>query len=182
VTARPSGPGTGNIVECRVPHDTHPDFIGAFVAMTADGVIGLDGDLPWHYSEDLKRFKRHTLDSNIVMGRLTWESVGGKPLPRRRNMVVTSRKIDGVECYPSIEAAIDDRDGPVWIIGGGQIYTASLQLCHVLDVTWVPDRVDDPSAVRFPRINPARWLAGPRRPMPEDERLHTQRFYRRVSR
>ena len=61
----------------------------AIVAMNAARVIGRDGTLPWHYSEDLKRFKRLTTGTTIVMGRNTFESIGSKPLPNRDNRVVT---------------------------------------------------------------------------------------------
>ncbi len=149
--------------------------------MNEDRVIGVNGDLPWHYSEDLKRFKRMTLGSAIVMGRLTWESIGGKPLPGRRNMVITRSTIEGVECFTSVAAAASATTQPVWFIGGGQLYQSALELCHVLDVTWVPDRVTDPTAVRFPAIDPDRWIPGPRTPMAEDERLHNQRFYSNAS-
>ena len=84
-------------------------MIGAIVAISANGVIGKDGDLPWHYSEDLKRFKQLTLDSTIIMGRNTWDSLPRKPLPKRRNIVITRRGVEGVENYSSIEEALEKR-------------------------------------------------------------------------
>ena len=74
---------------------------------------------------------------------------------------------------------MNESPGPIWIIGGAQIYTMALPMCHMLDVTWVPDRVDNPSAVRFPELPCSQWRAGPREPLEEDERLVNQRFYRR---
>lgn len=165
-------------VPAHIPADDDPAFRGAFVAMNDDHVIGVNGDLPWHYSEDLKRFKRMTMSSAIIMGRLTWESIGAKALPGRRNMVITRSDIEGVECFRSAADAANASDQPVWFIGGGQLYQSALNLCHVLDVTWVPDRVTDPSAVRFPDIDSSQWKPGPRAPMAEDERLQCQRFYR----
>jgi len=165
-------------VPAHIPADEDPQFRGAFVAMNERQVIGVNGDLPWHYSEDLKRFKRMTLGSAIIMGRLTWESIGARPLPGRRNMVISRQDLEGVECFRSAADAAAVTDQPVWFIGGGQLYGSALELCHVLDVTWVPDRVDDSSAVRFPDIDPARWIPGPRTIMSEDTRLQNQRFYR----
>ena len=137
------------------------DNIGAIVAMTCDGVIGVDGKLPWHYSEDLKRFKRLTLGSTIIMGRITWESIGSKPLPGRHNIVISRQKLEGVDCYPSIEKALANCAKPIWFIGGGQIYTAALSYCEVLDVTCVPDQIDNTDAVRFPELDMSEWNVGP---------------------
>ena len=78
---------------------------GAIVAMTRDNVIGLDGGLPWHYSENLKRFKRRTMGYAVVLGRVTWESIGRKALPGRRNIVISRSAVPGVECYHGIEIA-----------------------------------------------------------------------------
>ena len=59
------------------------------LAAAENGVIGKDGAIPWHISDDLKRFKALTMDKTIVMGRKTWDSLPRKPLPGRRNIVVT---------------------------------------------------------------------------------------------
>lgn len=131
---------------------------GAIVAMTQNNIIGLDGQIPWHYSEDLKRFKRRTLDSIILMGRLTWESIGSKPLPKRRNIVISSRPVDNVECFTEMETALSAcEESDTWIIGGGQIYQAALHWISLLDVTYVPDTIDNPNAVIFPTIDPRIW-------------------------
>lgn len=145
---------------------------GAIVAMNKDRVIGLDGALPWHYSADLKRFKRLTTGKTIVMGRLTWESIGSKPLPNRRNIVVSRKGVDGVECVENLRAVFDitERDD-IWVIGGGQLYRAAFEYLNLLDITWVPDIVDDPSAVTFPEINPDHWVLAQESPLEEDYRL-----------
>ena len=77
---------------------------GIIVAMTEDGVIGLGGTLPWHYSADLKRFKRVTLNSTIIMGRKTWDSLPIQPLPERQNIVITRNKSLEVEHYSGAPA------------------------------------------------------------------------------
>jgi dihydrofolate reductase len=137
---------------------------GIIVAVSPGGVIGLHGKIPWHYKGDLRRFKRVTLGATVIMGRLTWESIG-RPLAQRRNMVVTSRALDvpGVERFadlPAALAAAAAASGDVWVIGGARIYEEAMQHVDVLDVTYVPDRIDDPAAVRLPAIDPAVWEAG----------------------
>ena len=103
----------------------HTPIRGAIAAMTRENVIGLGGKIPWYYSEDLKRFKRVTLDCTIIMGRLTWESIGCRPLPRRRNIVIGQNPTNNnpvnadpanhVEHFRSIERAIDACAGEnVW--------------------------------------------------------------------
>ena len=100
----------------------------AVVAMTADRVIGRDGALPWHLPDDLKFFKRTTSGHPIVMGRKTFESIG-RPLPKRRNIVLTRDRnwaAEGVEVIhaPDELANLPGLDGQVFIIGGAEIYRA----------------------------------------------------------
>jgi dihydrofolate reductase len=102
----------------------------AIVAMTPDRVIGRGGTLPWHLPEDLAFFKRVTSGHPVVMGRKTFESIG-KPLPRRRNIVLTrdqSWSADGVEVIhrPGDLKSLPDLEGRVFIIGGSEIYAAFL--------------------------------------------------------
>lgn len=155
--------------------------ITAIVAMTEDRVIGKDGGLPWRYPVDLKRFKSKTLDSAIIMGRKTWESIGSKPLPRRRNIVISSRNITEVESYNSIEDALKQVDGEVWIIGGGQIYQASLDYCDAIDITWIPETVDGEGLVKFPLLDESTWQGGDIIINENDCRLSHQVFMRVVS-
>ena len=100
----------------------------AIVAMTPERVIGRDGGLPWHLPEDLKFFKRTTSGHPIVMGRKTFDSIG-KPLPKRRNIVITRDRgwsADGVEVIHSPEElkALPGLEGQVFVIGGAEIYGA----------------------------------------------------------
>ncbi len=102
----------------------------AIVAMTPDRVIGKGGTLPWHLPEDLAFFKRVTSGHPIVMGRKTYESIG-RPLPKRRNIVLTRDKAwsaPGVEVIHTPEEldALPELDGRVFIIGGSEIYAAFL--------------------------------------------------------
>lgn len=153
-------------------------MLGIIYAVSPEGVIGLDGKLPWHYPADLKRFKRLTLGSTIIMGRLTFESIG-KPLPGRRNIVITSRRLPGVECFPSLEAALATTQGDVWFIGGARIFADAMQLADVIDVTYVPDHVTEPRAVRAPPIDETVWEPGLRVQHEDDPRLERRVYTRR---
>jgi dihydrofolate reductase len=138
------------------------------------------GTIPWRYPGDLQRFKRLTIGSTVVMGRVTFESIG-KALPGRRNVVVTGRPIDvpGVESVRSVgEALALAGDGDVWFIGGARIYREAMAHVDVIDVTYVPDRVDTPDAVRAPPIDERIFEPLPLVPH-EDEPALTRRTYRR---
>lgn len=131
---------------------------GAIVAMTRARVIGKGGKLPWHYPEDLRRFKQRTMGCAVIMGRVTWDSLGRKPLPGRRNIVISRTGVDGVECYNEVAAALDAcGDDDAWVIGGAQIYQAAMAYIDLLDVTFVPDVVEGDGLVRFPEIDWGRW-------------------------
>ena len=111
-------------------------------AQDRNRAIGRSGALPWHFSEDLKNFKKLTLNTPIVMGRKTWESLSFKPLPKRRNIVLSSQLINGVECYTSVEncmnGLVDEID--VFVIGGAQIYKTFYKYAHSLHITIVDEK------------------------------------------
>lgn len=103
-------------------------YLTAVVAMTSERVIGRTGTLPWHLPEDLAFFRKTTTGHPIVMGRKTYESIG-RPLPKRRNIVLTRDKTWsalGVETLHAPEdlAALPGLEGRVFIIGGAEIYAA----------------------------------------------------------
>ncbi|RYD26066.1 MAG: dihydrofolate reductase [Verrucomicrobiaceae bacterium] len=113
----------------------------AVVAMTPERVIGKDGGLPWHLPEDLAFFKRTTSGHPIVMGRKTYESIG-RPLPKRRNIVLTrdtTWTAPGVEVIytPDDLYRLPDLDGSIFIIGGSEIYSAFLPTLDDLLVSHV---------------------------------------------
>ena len=121
----------------------------AIVAVAEDGVIGRGGDLPWRLSEDLKWFKRITLGHTILMGRKTWESLPGA-LPSRQNWVLsrTANQKDGMSVFRSMEE-VQQALGPsqtLFIIGGGEIYSMTLPLCHELFISEVRRKVPDGDA------------------------------------
>lgn len=152
---------------------------GIIAAVSRERVIGVDGTIPWHYASDMKRFKRLTEDTTVVMGRLTWESLPRKPLPNRRNVVITSRSLEGVECFASIPEALETCEGDVWFIGGARVYEEAMDYADFIDLTYVPDRVGPEGAVYFPEIDESQWAPGPVVPDEESPELKRQRFTRR---
>src|SRR5580693_8124170 len=113
-------------------------------AMSPERVIGVGGQIPWNHPGDMKRFMRVTMGTTVIMGRATFDSVG-KALPKRRNIVVTSRPLDApaVECVRSVaEAVALAGDADVWFIGGARIYQEAMAYVDVIDVTYVPEHVD----------------------------------------
>jgi dihydrofolate reductase len=115
----------------------------AIAAMSRNRVIGADGRIPWHISEDLKFFKRTTLGHIIVMGRKTYDSLG-KPLPGRENWVVSREAtIAGVTVLRSFDAIEEPSDGrQLYIIGGAQLYAALLLRCSELLLTRIDRKVE----------------------------------------
>lgn len=150
--------------------------LGMIVAYSPRRVIGIGNRIPWHYPADLKRFKALTQGSTVIMGRNTYESIG-RPLPNRRNLVVTRGAIAGVECVPSLGEALQRCEGPVWIIGGARLYEEGLARADFIDVTLVPDDPPPENAVCFPEI-PAEFAPGPIGPHPDEPSLRLQRFER----
>lgn len=111
-------------------------------ARARNGVIGKQGQLPWHLPEDLAHFKRTTLGQPVVMGRVTWESLPEKfrPLPGRSNVVVsrqTSFSAAGAQLASSLEAAMAlfPPAEIIWLIGGAQLYAQGLSIASQIVVT-----------------------------------------------
>ena len=152
---------------------------GILVAVSPEGIIGKDNSIPWHYSADLKRFKRLTLGKTVIMGRRTWESLPVKPLPDRRNIVITQSSLNEVECFSSIDDALATCEGDVWFIGGAGIYQEALGKADIIDMTLVPDNVSGEGCVRFPTIG-NEWDAGPIEALETDGNLKHQTYTRRV--
>jgi dihydrofolate reductase len=133
------------------------------VARARNGVIGLNGAMPWHLPADLKRFKAITIGKPVVMGRKTFESIG-KPLPGRHNIVLTRQAgwtADGVTVVPNLAEAIaaaglDPRiRGHIMIIGGAEIYALALPIATRVELTEVDA---EPEGDTFlPAFDPARW-------------------------
>ncbi len=124
--------------------DERPYQLHAVAAVAANRTIGRDGKLPWHLPEDLRFFKQLTLGHPIVMGRKTWESLG-RALPKRRNIVIsrTLGHLDGAEVIASPEA-LDSLGltGPVYVIGGAEIYRLLWDRLDSLYLTQIPAAVE----------------------------------------
>lgn len=138
----------------------HPD-ISIIAAVAADGAIGVKGDMPFHISADLKRFKRLTMGHPLVMGRRTFESLPGGALPGRRNIVITrnaSFAAEGAERAASLDQALDMCAGAdrIMIIGGGQVYSDAIPLASSMHLTHI--HADAPGAdTFFPTVDPSEW-------------------------
>lgn len=131
-----------------------PICLTAIVAMTPSRVIGRSGDLPWHLPEDLAFFKRTTSGHPVVMGRKTYESIG-RPLPKRRNIVLTRDETwsaDGVEVIhrPGDLETLEGLGSRVFVIGGAEIYAAFLSKTDELLVSHIATEYE--GNTRFPEF------------------------------
>ena len=116
----------------------------AIAAVSQNGVIGKQGDLPWRLSGDLKWFKQITMGHVLLMGRKTWESLP-KALPGRENWVLsrTMSPEEGMKVFRSVEEAKEELDGrTLFIIGGGELYSLALADCDELYLTEVHQEVE----------------------------------------
>ena len=134
-------------------------MLSLIVAISDNHVIGREGQLPWHLSADLKRFKRLTMGHHIVMGRKTYDSIG-RQLPGRTSVVLTRQTdwaVEGVLTATDFESALtltgDDEE--VFVIGGSQIYQLALPLVDRLYVTRVHATVQGDTY--FPEITSEQW-------------------------
>lgn len=136
-------------------------------AVAENGVIGLDGDIPWSIPEDLKHFRAVTRGNTVVMGRRTFDSIG-HPLPYRTNVVVTrddSWAYDGVFRAGSVEEAIalaQEFEGDVMIMGGAQIYAAAMPLADAQVLTEV--HLSPEGDTHYPDHDRGEWRETKREP------------------
>jgi len=134
--------------------------ISIIVAIAENNAIGKNNELLWHIPEDLKRFKKLTTGHTVVMGKNTYLSLPIKPLPNRRNIVISDNKSDnfeGCEMAFSIKEAINkfDQDKENFIIGGGMVYRSFLPLADKLYITKVHKSFD--ADTFFPDIDNSQW-------------------------
>lgn len=118
-------------------------------AVAKNLVIGNDGEIPWDLPEDRRRFRKLTQGHVILMGRTTFRALG-RPLPLRRNVVITHHPLQGIESYPSLGLAFDrlSLEPIVYVIGGGQIYRQTIGLAHAMQLTLLDKAF--PGDVTFP--------------------------------
>ena len=137
-------------------------MISIIVAVSEDWGIGKDNELLWHISEDLRRFKRLTSGNTVIMGKKTWESLPRRPLPGRKNIVLTDNPNESIEnsvtAY-SLEDALNKclPDEEIFIIGGGSIYRQFLPIADRLYITHVHKKA--PADIYFPEIDQSIWEA-----------------------
>jgi dihydrofolate reductase len=117
--------------------------LAIIAAVARNRGIGKGGKLPWHISDDLKRFKGLTTGNAVLMGRKTFASIG-RPLPNRRNVVLSRTPVPGVETYPSLATALEALEDEEWVfvIGGGDVYRQLLDRADRLYLTMVDGDVD----------------------------------------
>lgn len=114
-------------------------------AVSQNGVIGDSGRIPWHLPEDLKQFKEATMGGVVVMGRKTFDSIGGEPLPGRQTVVITSDMSHSITSRPDLmrmdlalaRALLGHSVKPVWICGGASIYKAFMDRVDEIRLTTV---------------------------------------------
>lgn len=136
--------------------------VSLIAAISTNNCIGKNNALPWHIPEDLKHFKELTTGKTVLMGRKTWESIPAKfrPLPNRKNIVITTQADfitpEGVEVFHNIDDALKHHSHEqIFIIGGANIYTQTIDLADTLYITEVHQIID--GDVFFPDIDKKIW-------------------------
>jgi len=134
-------------------------LISMVVAVSANGVIGRDGGLPWRLPEDLRRFRQITMGHPMVMGRRTWESIG-RALPGRKSIVLSGREdysAEGAVVVGSPAAALEAAAGAdeVMVIGGGQVYELFLPMTRKIYRTRIEAGIEGDA--HFPALNADDW-------------------------
>jgi dihydrofolate reductase len=144
--------------------------ISIIVAASENGTIGKDQKIPWKLRSDMRRFKEITTGHPVIMGRKTYESIG-KPLPNRRNIVVSrspTYTASGCEVTTSLQAAIElIVDGEVFICGGSSIYEEAFSIAEKLYLTRVHTTCE--GDVFLTGFDPSRWAEISRQEIPVNE-------------
>ncbi len=138
-------------------------MIALIAAVAKNNCIGKNNQLPWNIPEDLQHFQKLTTGKTVLMGRKTFESIFnylGKPLPKRKNLVITSNANflapQGVEIFPNIKMALDNyKNEDIFIIGGATIYEQTIKLADTLYITHIDKEVDGDAF--FPDIDKNIW-------------------------
>jgi dihydrofolate reductase len=147
-------------------------MISIIVAVSDDWGIGKENELLWHISEDLKRFRRLTTGNAVIMGKKTWESLPRRPLPGRKNIVLTDipdETISGCITAYSIDDALSkcDKNEEIFVIGGGRVYSQFILVSDRLYITHVHKTA--PADVYFPVIDLNIWEAVEKEEFPLSE-------------
>jgi len=157
-----------------VNDETAQPEITLVAAVADNGVIGAEGGMPWHLPADLAHFKQLTMGKPVLMGRLTWESIG-KPLPGRLNLVLTSNRkwrADGARQVDSLDdalrVAVQAGAAELMVIGGAEVYRQALPRARRIYMTRV--RAEPWGDTLFPELDPDEWEEVGRRELLSDER------------
>ncbi|WP_198244413.1 dihydrofolate reductase [methane-oxidizing endosymbiont of Gigantopelta aegis] len=134
--------------------------ISLIVAMAENRVIGLNNQMPWHLSADLKNFKKITMGSPIIMGRKTFEAIG-RPLPGRTNIIVSRNpqyQAENCLLFPQLDIALNhcSQHDEVFIIGGATLYEQTLERAHRLYLTQIHQAFSGDTY--FPEIDKQAWV------------------------
>ena len=165
--------------------------LSLIVARARNGVIGVNGDLPWRLSSDLKFFKKTTLGKPVLMGRVTWESLPF-PLPGRPNLVLTRNAeymAEKAEVFTDVHAMIgrgyelagELGTDEVMLIGGAKLYSSLLCYCDRMYITDVAANIKGDAY--FPEINASQWSLTSETPYPQgpkDDYPFTVKVFDRV--
>ena len=134
-------------------------MISIIVAIAQNGIIGDKNSLLWHIKEDMRFFRTTTSGHAVIMGRKTFESLGSKPLPKRKNIVITRSDLtfEGALTAHSLDEAIEMAEGDeeTFIIGGAQIYRAALAVADRMYITRVEH--DYQGDTSFPEVDYSQW-------------------------
>ena len=152
--------------------------LSLIVAKSRNGVIGVDGDLPWRLSSDLKFFKKTTLGKPVLMGRVTWESLPF-PLPGRPNLLLSrdaNYKAKGAETFTDMYAMVGRGYEPagemnvdeIMLIGGARLYAQLMRFCARMYITEVDAMIEGDA--HFPAIRADQWRCVSETTMPQTER------------
>lgn len=147
-------------------------IVSMISAMAQNRVIGLNGSMPWHLPADLAHFKRCTMGCPVIMGRKTFDSIG-KPLPGRKNIVLTRSdklSLPGCELVNSLGDALAmvSNETEIFIIGGQQLYQQALSLSHRLYLTHIDAQLDGDTY--FPDYSHSDWQQLSLEAHPADEK------------
>jgi dihydrofolate reductase len=146
-------------------------IVSIVVAISQNHAIGKDNKLLWYLPKDLKHFKEITTGHTVIMGRKTYESVG-KPLPNRRNIIITRQQvnIEGCEVVNSVEAALAlcKDEAEVFIVGGAEIYRQALHLTDRIYLTLIHENFEGDTY--FPEIKADLWKETERQDHEPDEK------------
>jgi len=147
--------------------------LSLIVAMATNRTIGIDNQMPWHLSADLKKFKKITMGHPIIMGRKTFESIA-RPLPGRQNIIISRNphyQQQGCLVFNDLDSALKNCAGydEVFVIGGATLYKATLARADRLYITEIQQAFSGDTW--FPEIKPEQWHVVSREEINDDSNV-----------